>query len=126
MRSRNGGGAKGRIVADPRKPRILRCPTCNRRHKRSNPQNARYWLLLHAIAEKLKPQDAIYSAETWHTYFKSRFLGCEEIALPNGKVLQIPNSTADLEIPEFADYMTKVEVWANEHGVWLEDVGMAA
>lgn len=103
-----------------------RCPTCNRRHKRSNPQNARYWLLLHGIAGKLKPQGESYSAETWHVWCKSKFLGCEEVKLPSGKTLLIPNSTADLEIPEFADYMTKVEAWANEHDVWLEDGMLAA
>lgn len=98
-----------------------RCPTCHRLHKRSHQQNARLWLLYHAIAERLKPQGVSYSAETWHTYFKSHFLGCDEFQLPNGKTIQIPRSTANLDRAEFADFMTQVETWAGERDVWLDE-----
>jgi hypothetical protein len=104
----------------------VRCPTCHRRFKRSNDQNARYWALLHAISEKVKPGNGDgFSAETWHVYFKSKFLGCDEYAMPNGKTMLIPRSTADLDVSEFADYMTKLDAWAAERDVWLED-GMLA
>ncbi len=102
--------------------KLTRCPACHRRFRRSNPQNARYWLLIHAIAEKVKPNGQEFGPETWHTWAKSKFLGCEEFRLPNGKTLLIPKSTTDLEVPEFADYMTQLEAWANEHKVWLEDI----
>ena len=103
-----------------------RCPTCHRRHKRSNPQNARYWLLLHAIADKLRPNGEEFSAESYHEFFKSRFLGSEDVRLPNGKTIQIRHSTTDLEVPEFSDYFEKVSAWAAERDVWLEDLGVAA
>jgi hypothetical protein len=101
-----------------------RCPTCNRRMKRSHPQNARYWLLMHTISDKLKPQNVQHSPEVWHTYFKSRFLGCNDVTMPNGKTLSLPRSSADLDVAEFADYMTQVESWAAEHDVWLADMEM--
>ena len=97
-----------------------RCPTCGRREKRSNPANARYWLLLHTIAAKLRPGGKTYSADQMHIYYKSRFLGCDDVALPNGKVLTIPRSTAQLESTEFAEYVTKVEADAAERGVYLD------
>lgn len=97
-----------------------RCPTCGRREKRSNPANARYWLLLHTIAAKLRPGGHAYSAEQYHAYYKSRFLGCDDVALPNGKVLTIPRSTAQLESTEFGEYVTKVEADAAERGVYLD------
>lgn len=103
-----------------------RCPTCKRLHKRSHQANARYWLLLHRMAETIKPDGVSYSADTWHAWAKSRFLGCEEIKLPNGRTLSIPNSTADLSVSEFGDYMTKVEAFANERGAFLEDNEWAA
>lgn len=103
-----------------------RCPTCKRRHKRSTEANRRYWLLLHLIAENVRPEKQAYSAEVWHTYFKSRFLGCVEVKLPNGKTMPIPNSSADLDVGEFNDYMTKVEAWAGERDVWLADMEAAA
>ena len=97
-----------------------RCPTCNRLHKRTHPQNARYWLLLHAIADKLRPNGEAFSAESYHLFFKSRFLGCEEVRMPNGKTMLIANSTADLDVAEFNEYMEKVEAWAAERDVWLD------
>ena len=102
------------------KPEVIRCPTCGRRKNRSTPANARYWLLLHLVAEKLKPQGQSYSAEQYHEYFKQRYLGSDEIALPNGKLLVRGHSTTNLDVAEFALYMEKVEQWAGEHDVWLE------
>lgn len=102
------------------KPEIIRCPACGRKKTRSNPANARYWLLLHMIAERLKPEGVTHSAEVWHQYFKARFLGMDEFTLPNKKVIQFPKSTTELDVTEFNDYMDKVEHWASEHDVWLE------
>ena len=98
-----------------------RCPTCGRTHRRSNPANARYWALLHEIADSVKTADGKFGTEVWHGYFKSGFLGCEEVKLPNRKVLQIPRSSAELDNAEFSEYMMQVEVWANEHGVYLSE-----
>ena len=97
-----------------------RCPTCGRRRTRSTPANARYWLLLHTIAERLHPQGRTYSADQWHQYAKSRWLGCDEVPLPNGKVLTIPHSSARLDVAEFGEFMEKVEAWAADHGVFLD------
>jgi len=33
----------------------------------------------------------------------------------------IVRSSADLDVDAFSDYMTKVEAWAAERGVFLED-----
>jgi hypothetical protein len=103
-----------------------RCPTCKRRMTRSPEANRRYWALLHVMAEKLKPLDHSYSADSWHTWAKSKWLGCDDVKLPSGKVLVIPRSTADLDTAAFNDYMTAVEVWANEKGAYLEDDPFAA
>ena len=97
--------------------KITRCPTCGRRQTRSLPQNAAYWALLHEIADRLKPQGKAYSAEQWAEYFKQRFLGAEDIPLPNGKVVVRSRSTADLDMDEFSDYLSQVTAWAAEHGV---------
>lgn len=102
--------------------KAVRCPTCKRLRKRSNPANARMWLLLHMIAEKVKPEGRQYSAESFHAWFKQRFLGMDEIKLPSGKVVQYPKSTAELDSAEFALYMDKLEQYAAEKwDVYLED-----
>jgi hypothetical protein len=99
-----------------------RCPSCGRKHRRSNPANARYWLLLHRIAEELAPGGKKYSAEQWHTYAKSRWIGCDDVTLPNGKTMTIPKSSAALDTAEFNDYVTQVEAWAGERGVYLDSM----
>jgi hypothetical protein len=79
------------------------------------------WLLYHKLAEK-PISDQVFSAETWHTYCKTRFLGADEVKLPNGKAMLLPRSTADLDTAAFNDYMTAVEAWANEHDVYLDEM----
>jgi hypothetical protein len=99
-----------------------RCPACGRRRRRSNNANALYWLLLHTAAEKLTPGGKQYSADSYHTLFKSKHLGCNDVDLPNGKTMLIPKSTADLDVAEFSEYFAKVEADLAEHGVFLADL----
>lgn len=99
-----------------------RCPSCGRLETRSTQANARYWLLLHEIADGIKPGGLSYSAENWHEYFKQRFLGADEMRLPNGKVVIIHRSSADLDTAEFNEYQTRVEAWAAERDVYLQDL----
>ena len=61
-----------------------------------------------------------YNIAAWHTYFKMKFLGAEEITLPNGKEMIRANSTK-LNVTEFNEYMTQVEIWANDHNIYLDE-----
>lgn len=89
-----------------------------REHRRSNEQNRRYWAILNEIAA-LDVQGRKYTAETWHEYFKGRFIGNEDIELPNGKTLLRPISTTTLDKIQFGEYMTQIEAWASQHGLLL-------
>jgi hypothetical protein len=97
-----------------------RCPTCGRVPKRSTDANKRYWLLLAELSVKLKVAGVQYSRQTWHEYMKEKFLGANEITLPNGKTRIISISSADLDKTEFSEYMDKVEHWCGERDVWLD------
>lgn len=82
--------------------------------KRSIEQNKRYWAVLQQISEQAFLEGVCYNAEAWHEYFKRMFIGC--IDLPDGGSLG--QSSTLLTVAEFADYMTKVEVYAaSELGV---------
>ena len=98
-----------------------RCPTCGRVPRRSTEANKRYWALLAELSEKYKPKNIQYSRQTWHIYFRERFLEANEIKLPNGKTRVIARSTTDLDKTEFSEYLDKVQVWCAKQGVWLED-----
>jgi hypothetical protein len=76
--------------------------------------------LLGIAAAKIK--QGAFSSETLHHYYKSRFLGCDDFNLPNGKTLVIPKSTADLDAAEFGDYMTKVEADLAERDIFLDEL----
>lgn len=101
---------------------LERCPKCGRKQRRSNPANARYWLIVHVVADKIRPQGVQYSPETWHTYFKLKYLGGNDVKMPNGKVIVVANSSAELAKDEFHEYAFKVEAWANEHGAYLDEI----
>jgi hypothetical protein len=103
-----------------------RCPTCHRRYTRSSEQNRRYWALLFVMAERLSWHGTHYSADQWHHYCKARFLGCEDMALPGGRTLTLPHSTADLDTAAFNEYMERVEAFAAERDCYLADMEGAA
>ena len=105
--------------------RIDRCPTCKRRLTRSSESNRKYWAILHRMSEKIRPRGQVFSAETFHLWAKSKFLGATDHMLPSGNTVTIPNSTATLDQDEFGKYLDKVEAFANEHGVYLEDAESA-
>lgn len=100
--------------------KMSKCPTCGRTHKRSTEANRRYWLLVNAISEKIHPEEKTYSPETWHVYFKQKYLGNIEFTMPNGNTVLIPRSTTELDTSEFNDYMIQVELWANSRNVYLD------
>ena len=102
--------------------KLERCPACGRKNKRSNEANARLWLIYHALADKLPVRGQSFSAEVWHEYMKGRFLGADDVLLPNQKVSVKTRSTANLDTAEFNDYATQVEAWANEHNVFLDEM----
>jgi hypothetical protein len=90
------------------------------RKARSTEQNKRYWAILGEIAQT-PVQGQRFAAESWHEYFKGRFIGKEEVKLPNGDIYNRPISTTTLDVIEFGDYMTQIEAWAAGHGILLGD-----
>lgn len=73
------------------------------------------------MADKIKTLDGKYSAQVWHEYCKQKFLGCEDIKLPNRKILTYAKSTADLDTSEFSEYCDKVEHFAGSYLANLDE-----
>jgi hypothetical protein len=87
--------------------------------KRNLQQNKLYWAILRQIEEQCWVEGKQYSSEVWHEASKRRFIGC--VDLPGGGGMAM--SSADLSTAEFAEYVTRVEVWAQtELGVSLVDM----
>ena len=98
-----------------------RCPTCHRRYKRSTQANAMLWALYHAMAQR-EWGGQHYSAEAFHRYYASKFLGCDDVRLPDGNTVTIPRSTSALDVDEFGKYLDQVQADCAERGVYLEDL----
>lgn len=96
------------------------CPTCRRPIRRNSRQNALLWALYSRMSDRVWGGKH-YTPEQFHLYYKMRFLGADDVRLPNGQVLTIPRSTADLSVDEFSEYFSAVEADAAERGVYLED-----
>jgi hypothetical protein len=80
-----------------------------------------YWALLAKCADGLTPGGQKYGPNAFHLYYRTRFLGADDIELPNGRPLTIPRSTADLDADQFSEYLDKVQADAAERGIFLED-----
>lgn len=78
--------------------------------KRNTAQNARYWVLLGHIAEHAWVGGKQYGVETWHHFFRGRFIG--QVEAPDGSL--VPMSSTGLSVSEFATYMTRVEAYATD------------
>lgn len=90
--------------------------------KRSQLQNRRYWAVLRNIEEQIELDGQAYSVETWHRYFRGKYIGVSEIPMPGGDVQVEPLSTTKLTVAEFGDYMTAIEAWAAENGVVFDEL----
>ena len=98
------------------------CPTCGQRKRRSLPQNSRLHALFTRVSENVRAKDGeFHSAMWWKTMFKAEWLGFMEFRKPNGDVIQVLRSTADCEVGELNDFMTRVEAYAAQKGIYLED-----
>lgn len=84
--------------------------------KRSIEQNKRYWTLLREVSAVAWLNGRQFSDETWHEFFKRTFIGCDEIAMPDGSTELRGTSTTKLKVDEFGDYMLQIEQWAAEQG----------
>lgn len=84
--------------------------------KRSIEQNKRYWSLLRELASVAWVDNRQFDDQVWHEQLKRWFIGCEDVALPEGSTELRGISTTKLSVDEFCIYMTRIEAWAAEQG----------
>lgn len=82
------------------------------RAKRSSEQNRLLHALLNTIAENATVGGKYFDAETWKEHVRRKFIGTEEIHLPDGSRIERGISTASLTVPEFTLLIERVQAWA--------------
>lgn len=87
--------------------------------KRTGDQNRLLHAILNEIAENAVIDGKQYDAEVWKDHVKRRFIGIEEVTLPDGTRLDRSMSTTDLSVGEFSELIERVRAWA------INDLGIA-
>jgi hypothetical protein len=80
--------------------------------KRSNDQNRLLHVILNTISEQAVVDGKQYSMETWKEQIRRRFIGTEELELPDGSRIERGISTTALSVGEFANLIEAVSAWA--------------
>lgn len=80
--------------------------------KRSVQQNRRYWQLISHIAENAWIDGKQYGKETWHEFFARRFGIMKEIVLPDGEITLRRESTSEMDVETFQNYLFRIEAYA--------------
>lgn len=90
------------------------------RPRRSVSANALYWKWLTQLADHFSRKGNKYTREDLHDVMRHKFLGSTEPRMV-GNIL-IPaqiRSTKKLNTSEFCEYMTRIDAWALDQGVYL-------
>ena len=88
--------------------------------RRTGDQNRLLHVLLNEIAEQAVIDGKQYDVEVWKDWIKRRFIGIEEVTLPDGTRLDRSMSTTDLNVGEFSELIERVRAWAiNDLGINL-------
>lgn len=80
---------------------------------RSQAQNRLYWKWMKFLADETG-----HDKDEMHEFFKHKFLGAEYKTIFGHETI-VANSSAKLKVAEFADYLTRIEVFAAQKGHML-------
>jgi hypothetical protein len=83
------------------------------RRNRRIEQNDFYWTLLTHIS-----QETGYTKDDLHDMMRYKFLGMQQKEVAGVNIEYLP-STTKLKVGEMADYLTQIEQWASQLGIWL-------
>ena len=80
--------------------------------RRNTRQNALLHALLTQIAERVHPDDQTFAMEAWKELACRKFIGTEDVRLPDGSHVTRALSTSSLSVGQFADLIDHVTAWA--------------
>lgn len=80
-----------------------------RKRKRSNDQNAYYWLLLEMIRERMTELGHETGKDELHQFFKGRFLYTEFLDEKTGEIMRLPRKSSEVSTDEFNAFIEDVK-----------------
>lgn len=88
---------------------------------RSISQNGLYWMWMGQLAESFnaRSKDGQWSKDDMHDLMRHKFLGYESKTIGKTELKDILRSTTKLQKGEMHHYMTQIDAWAVDVGVFL-------
>lgn len=83
--------------------------------RRTTEQNSRLHALLTDIANNAWVDGKQFDAETWKEFFRQKYIGTEEVLLPDGRRIERGISTTTLDVGAFSDFMDQISAYAAEN-----------
>ena len=80
--------------------------------RRTSAQNALLWAVLTEIAEAVKVGGKEQEVEVWHEWAKQKFIGIEEVTLPDGTNIVRGLSTSRLNVADFSLMIDRLIAYA--------------
>jgi hypothetical protein len=80
--------------------------------RRNAGQNALLHAMLTIISESVQPDGRKFGVEEWKELVRRKFIGTEDILLPDGTRTERGLSTTTLSVGQFADLIDQVSAWA--------------
>ena len=102
--------ANAKIFADRGEP--LRVIVTAEERTRNHAQNRKLHAMLTEIADNAWWAGKQYPMEFWKEYYRCRFLLKDEYPTPDGEIVQVYWSTADLSVKHFSDFIEQIHMEA--------------
>jgi len=98
---------------------VMECEVKEYKRQRSPEQNRRYWAILEQIAYWKKQEGIDHRKESWHEYFKQKFIEPEVTIIYNMIIADYTSSDKGTFL--FSEFSAEVEAWAANEKITILD-----
>jgi hypothetical protein len=81
------------------------------KRKRTIDQNRMLHALVNQLAAEVWIDGKQFGAEAWKEHIRQKFIGTEEIDLPNGRRIERGISTTTLDVADFSEMLEQLQAW---------------
>lgn len=91
--------------------------------QRTSAQNRLLHAILRDVAESVRVSGQTFSSDAWKEMFRRKFIGTEEITLPDGQRIERGISTTALNVGQMTEAIDRFQAWlAQEFGYLPEEI----
>lgn len=91
--------------------------------QRTGAQNRLLHALLRDVAESVRVNGQTFSSDAWKEMFRRKFIGTEEITLPDGQRIERGISTTTLNVGQMAEAIDLFQAWlAQDFGYLPQEI----